>query len=254
MAVVFEQRPRARELARAGRLVVRLAAGPQDVEAVQRLRWQVFGEELGARLGGDRPGLDQDLFDRFCAHLLVEDESTGSVVGTYRVLFPEQARRAGGLYVESEFFTDRLNRMRGSLVELGRSCVRRDYRTGGAIMLLWAGLGELLAGTACRYLIGCASVRTTDGGRYAASLWRRLWDEHAAPEELRVFPKRRLPVESLAHDCDVVVPPLVKGYVRAGARLLGEPHVDFEFGCADLPMLLSLDRLASRYSRRFGRA
>lgn len=254
MSAVLEQRTRAEELARGGRLVVRRARAPHEIEAAQRLRWQVFVEEMGARIDTPRVGLDVDRFDAFCEHLIVEDETTGDVVGTYRVLLPEQARHAGGLYVESEFSIDRLHRMRPGLVELGRSCVRRDYRTGGAILLLWTGLGELLADRGHRWLIGCASVADVDGGRYAASLWRRLWADHAAPESYRVFPKRPLAVDTLAHDVDTVVPPLLKGYLRAGAMLLGEPHVDRAFGCVDVPVLVELDRLTSRYSRRFLRA
>lgn len=254
MSAVLDQRGRTRELARAGRLVVRLARGPAEVEAAQRLRWEVFAGEMGARLDSPRAGLDADRFDPFCEHLIVEDETTADVVGTYRLLRPEQALLAGAMYIESEFSIERLERIRPSVVELGRSCVRRDYRTGGAILLLWSGIAELLAGTGCRYLIGCASVPDSDGGRYAASLWRHLWADHAAPESLRVVPRRPLAVDALAHDCDLVVPPLLKGYLRAGAMLLGAPHVDPEFGCVDVPVLMELDRLSARYSRRFMRA
>ena len=254
MAVVIGGRSRVRELARAGRLVVRLATGHDDVEAAQRLRWQVFAEECGAVLGVDRPGLDRDPFDGFCEHLIVEDQSISEVVGTYRVLFPDRAKLAGGLYIETEFFAERLAPVRDSLVELGRSCVHRDYRTGGTIMLLWAGLGELLAGGAGRYLIGCASVSGAEDGRYAASLWQRVWSDHAAPEAFRVRPRSPLRAPPLAGGCEVVVPPLLKGYLRAGAMLLGEPHVDSRFGCVDIPVMLPLDRMQSRYARRFVRA
>lgn len=253
MAAVFDQRVRGRELARAGRLAVRLATGPGDIEAAQRLRWRVFAEEYGATLSPDVPGLDRDPFDRFCEHLIVEDVASAEVVGTYRVLFPERARLAGGLYIETEFDVERLEPVRGAIVELGRSCVHPDYRTGGAIMLLWAGLGELLAGTSCRYLVGCASVSGAGEGRYAATLWRRLWVEHAAPERFRVSPKRPLRAEPLAGGCEAVVPPLLKGYLRAGAMLLGEPHVDPAFGCVDVPVMLPLERLETRYARRFVR-
>lgn len=254
MAVMLDEQRRVRELARAGRLVVRVASDEREIEAAQRLRWDVFSVELGAKLQSGTPGLDADRFDSFCEHLIVEDEQTGTIVGTYRLLLPEQAKRAGGLYTENEFATARLSAMRGQMVELGRSCVHRDYRTGATIMLLWAGIGELLAATPCRFVIGCASVPADDGGGFAASLWRKLWRTHAAPEAWRVFPKNRLDVDTLSHACDVVVPPLVKGYLRAGGLLLGEPHLDRDFGCADFPMLLSLDRLDSRYSRRFVRA
>jgi putative hemolysin len=251
-AVLHETMP-GRPLARAGTLVARLADCERDIEAAQRLRWRVFSTEYGARMGGT-PGIDRDVFDRFCRHLIVEDEASGEVIGTYRVMLPAQARAAGGFYTEGEFFTDRLRTIRHDLVELGRSCVDPGYRSGAAILLLWSGLGELLSGLPHRYLIGCASVPLHDGGRYAASLWQHLWSSHAAPEEWRVFPKRRLPVETLAHGCELVVPPLIKGYLRAGGMLLGEPFEDVAFGCADLPMLLPLDRLSARYSRRFIRS
>ncbi len=253
MAVLFGRQVRGRELARAGSLVARLALHDAEIEAVQRLRFGVFARELGARLESHGDGLDRDRFDAFCQHLLVEDTAIGEVVGTYRLMLPEQARLAGALYTDGEFVTDRLAPIRDDIVELGRSCVRADYRSGTVIMLLWAGLGELLGRLPHRYLIGCASVSTTDGGHFAATLYRRLQETHAGPEALRVFPRERLPIESLLHGCDVVVPPLVKGYLRAGGQLIGEPHHDRAFGCADFPLLLSLERLEGRYSRRFMR-
>ena len=94
-----------------------------------------------------------------------------------------------------------------------------------------------------------------DGGHLAATLWRRVWADHASPEAMRVFPKRRLQIERLGLEegVDPVVPPLLKGYLRAGGMLLGDPHIDAEFGCADFPIMLGLDRLDARYSRRFVR-
>ena len=101
MSAVLEAPIRSTELARAGRLIARLAVSPADIEAAQRLRWRVFTEEYGARLSGAAPGVDRDIFDRFCRHLIVEDLASGEVVGTYRVMLPEQGREAGGFYVES---------------------------------------------------------------------------------------------------------------------------------------------------------
>lgn len=253
MAVVFEQLTAPRALFRAGPLVVRLAGSPERIEAAQRLRHRVFAGELGARLGPGVDGVDRDLFDAHCSHLIVEDESTDEVVGTYRVMLPEQALRAGCLYIDGEFFMDRLRPIRGRLVEIGRSCVHPDYRSGGVIMLLWAGLGELLGRMRHRYVIGCASVSIADGGHFAASLHRQLAAAHGASEEFRVFPKDRLPVEALGHGCAVVVPPLVKAYLRAGGQVIGEPHRDRDFNCADIPMLLAIERLEGRYARRFVR-
>lgn len=237
-------------LVRAGNLEVTLACGADDVDRAQRLRYRVFAEELGAAIGS-ADGLDRDIFDPFCQHLIARDLDTGEVVGTYRVLSAEQAGRVGCLYSDGEFWLTRLDSLRTQMVELGRSCVHPAYRKGPVIMLLWSGLGTLLAGSAHRYLIGCVSVPVIDGGHYAASLYRRLADQHLADETLRVWPRRRLDLDRLDHHLDVLPPPLVKGYLRAGAKLLGEPHLDTEFGCADFPMMLDLAGLRDRYQRRF---
>lgn len=237
-------------LASAGPLEVLVAHDREDILRAQRLRYQVFAEELGAVLDAAQ-GLDRDVFDAFCEHLIVRERATGEVVGTYRLLLPEQATELGGLYSDGEFVLDRLDCLRPKLVELGRSCVRADHRSGAVIMLLWSGLGALLAGTPLRYLIGCVRVSIRDGGDFAASLYHRLARTHMADEPLRAFPRRRLELERLDHGLDVVPPPLFKGYLRAGARLLGEPHVDGQFACADFPVMLDLAALQSRYQRRF---
>ncbi len=253
MAAVADHTPaevfRGMVLARAGTLEVSLATGPAEIEQAQRLRHRVFSGEFGAPLGSH--GIDHDIFDPFCLHLVVRDLRTEGVVATYRVLLPEQARLLGCLYTEREFWLTRLQPIRPRIVELGRSCVHPDYRGSAAILLLWSGLGEMLSRTDHRFLIGCASVSLDDGGALAAGLFHRLRTDHYAPEEYRVWPRDRLPIEQIAAVADPVAPPLLKAYLRTGARLLGEPHRDREFGCADFPLLLDLALLAGRYRRRF---
>jgi putative hemolysin len=244
-----------RVLARAGDLEVVVATDPATLEAAFRLRHEVFVGELGARLNSVQ-GIDRDLFDAWCTHLVLRDVSRDEVVGTYRVLLPEQAQRLGRLYAEQEFWLTRLLPIREELVELGRSCIAKPWRGGAALMLLWSGIGELLSGTGLRYVMGCVSVSMADGGVQAARLYRKLEREASCPEPFRVWPRDRLPIESLlegAGDAQgpVLVPPLVKGYLRAGAGLMGEPHRDFEFGCADFPMMLDLEALDARYQKRF---
>lgn len=248
-APVSASRP-AQTLAGAGSLTVALAQSPAEIEQALRLRHRVFAGELGARIDGP-DGLDRDIFDPYCRHLIVRDTASDRVVGTYRVLMPEQAKALGCLYSDGEFWLTRLNPLRDAIVELGRSCVDPEYRSGAAIMLLWSGLGALLAGSGHRHLIGCVSVPLADGGGFAANLYRRLAATHLADETLRVWPRERLAVETFEPAADVPVPALMKGYLRAGARLLGEPHVDASFGCADFPMMLDLDALGTRHRRRF---
>ena len=251
MSAVLERRPEQNAvLAVAGTLEVALARDAAEIEQALRLRHRIFVQGRGLPADSDG-GIDRDIFDPYCQHLMVRDTQRNQVVGTYRVLMPEQAKLVGCLYTEREFWLNRLNPIRDELVEIGRACVDPDYRSGVAIMLLWSGLGSLLAHCGHGFLIGCASVSTADGGAQAASLYRKLESSHLADETLRVWPRRRLEIETFGMLPAVTTPALMKGYLRAGAKLLGEPHRDDEFVCADFPLLLSLDSLTERYRRRF---
>ena len=137
------------------------------------------------------------------------------------------------------------------MVELGRSCVHAEHRSGGAIMALWGALAEFMVRNQLDTMIGCASVSMRDGGHYAASLWHQLKDSHMAPEQWQVTPKLALPVDELRQDLAVEPPPLIKGYLRCGARILGRPAWDPDFNTADLPMLMRIDDLPTRYRRHF---
>ena len=129
----------------------------------------MFADELGATLLPGAAGLDVDAFDAYCDHLIVREDSTGEVVGTYRLLPPE-AHRAGG-YAEDEFDLSPLDPLRDDLVEAGRSCVHPDHRSGAVINLMWAGITRYLHLRGSRWLGGCASVPVADGGRTVAGVW-----------------------------------------------------------------------------------
>lgn len=126
------------------KLFVAYAQSPDEVKEAQRLRYRVFAEEMGARLSGGEAGLDRDIYDPFCEHLLVRDGDTGEVVGTYRILPPDRAKKIGGLYSASEFDLTRLLHLAPGMVEVGRSCVHPDYRNGATIGLLWSGLAQYM--------------------------------------------------------------------------------------------------------------
>jgi putative hemolysin len=239
-------------------LEVAWAQTEDEVRAAQRLRHEVFVGEMGARLAvpaGTPPGLDVDVFDPFCEHLLVRTPATedepARVVGTYRVLTPAAARRVGGFYSETEFDLTRLRSLREGMVELGRSCVAPDHRTGGTILLLWAALAQFMARNGLHTMIGCASVSMRDGGHTAASLWQQLQGTHLADLQWQVRPRLPLPVEQLRCDLPVVAPPLIKGYLRCGAKVLGAPAWDPDFNTADLPLMMRIEDLPARYRRHF---
>jgi putative hemolysin len=229
-----------------------------EVRAAQRLRWRVFVDEMGARPQvpeGTPPGLDVDRFDDFCEHLLVRTRATtqapAEVIGTYRVLTPGAARRAGRLYSDGEFDLSTLQALRPRMIELGRSCVHAEHRSGGVILALWGALAAFMDGNGLDTMVGCASVGMRDGGHYAASLWARLRTTHLADAALQVRPHLPLPVDELDQTLAAEAPPLIRGYLRCGARLLGAPAWDPDFQTADLPLLMRLTDLPARYRRHF---
>jgi putative hemolysin len=239
---------------------VRWARHLDEVREAQRLRHEVFAGEMGATLPNDLPGHDIDLFDDYCEHLLVREGATGQVVGTYRVLTPEQARRAGSTYSDTEFDLVRLRHMRERMVELGRSCVHRDHRHGGVIMALWGALAAFMQRNQLDIMIGCASIPMqhegehgmVGGGHAAASIWRQVRQSHLAPVDCHVRPRLPLPIERLDDTMAVEPPALIKGYLRLGAKVLGPPAWDPDFNAADLPMMMRTADMPSRYRRHFG--
>jgi putative hemolysin len=232
------------------RLGLAVARTRADVEDAQRLRYKVFAEEMGANLGAHAAGFDRDEFDAWCDHLLVRDLDALRVVGTYRILPPHRAQELGRLYSDLEFDLTRLKQLRPSTIEVGRSCVHRDYRNGSAILLLWAGLARYMKAGGYRHLIGCASASLADGGGQAALLRDEL-QRHMTDAEMRVFPHLAFPHARIERAATCVMPPLIKGYLRVGARVCGEPAWDPDFNTADFLLWLSLDSVPARYARHF---
>ncbi len=230
-----------------------LTTDSDEVRAAQRLRHRVFAGELGATLHSTDPGpeVDADRFDEFCDHLVVRDDTTGEIVGTYRMLPPDRARAAGALYAEGEFELDALAPLRPSLVETGRSCVHPDHRAGSVVGLVWAGLARYMLLTGNRWLVGCASVPLADGGPVAAGVWDRVRADHLAPEQYRVRPRVPWDAGGVARPVKGLLPPLLRGYIRLGAWVCGPPALDPDFDCADFLVLLGLDHMDARYVRFF---
>ncbi|WP_284412716.1 GNAT family N-acyltransferase [Acidovorax sp. SUPP2539] len=245
----------ASRLSTEGGVEVAWARHLDEVREAQRLRFEVFASEMGARLNTSVAGHDVDLFDEYCEHLLVRDTVTRQVIGTYRVLTPAQARRVGGTYSDTEFDLTRLRTLRSRMVELGRSCVHPDYRHGGVILALWSALADFMVRNQLDTMIGCASIPMLHNGVVsgdaAASIWSQVQKSHLAPIEFHVRPRLPLPVDQLDGSLAIEPPALIKGYLRLGARVLGAPAWDPDFNSADLPMLMRIADLPSRYRKHF---
>jgi putative hemolysin len=246
----------------APRYTLLLSTDPALIEAAQRLRHDVFTSEPGFALkdDGHSGGLDADRFDEFCDHLLVREDVSGVLVGCYRMLPPPGAIAAGSLYTATEFDVQALDPLRPSLVEMGRAVVREDHRNGAVVLLMWAGILAYLDRCGYDYVTGCVSVpvcgvdEETPGSqiRGVRDFVRR---RHAAPAEYTVYPYRPVTVDARGLDdiqppARVVVPPLMRGYLRLGAQVCGDPALDPDFGVGDFPALLDKRQADTRYLRR----
>jgi putative hemolysin len=232
------------------RLSIRLAKSAHEIELAQRLRWTVFADEQGANLNSPRSGLDIDRFDAHCDHMIVTAVETGQVVGTYRLLTADAAAQCGGYYSQREFDLDRLTAGPLRLLEIGRSCVHPDFRTGSVIALLWSGIATYLMQSKHDALIGCASISLQGDANGAFALAHELAARHPATEQHRVVPRQPAP----SVDATLVraaIPPLLKGYLRCGAVVCGAPYWDRAFKSADLFLFLAVADVEARYARRF---
>lgn len=243
---------------------IRWAHSETDLRDAQRLRHRVFAVDMGARLTpppGTPAGLDIDRFDAFCDHLLVRAHGAGLpeaglAVGTYRVMGPAQARAAGGYYMDTGFDLSPMAFLRASAVELGRSCVHPGWRSGGVILAMWSELAAYMQQRGLRTMIGSASMSLADGGHSAQEVWRRLRRTHLAEPRCQVRARVPLPEPLAAERIGAPaaggrpdMPPLIRGYLRCGAKVLGAPAVDAAFNTADLPMMMRMEEMAGPYRR-----
>lgn len=244
--------PTAEHTSKSSKLILSVASTAEEVREVQRLRYKVFIETMGLTALQNSEGLDKDEFDDYCDHLIVRDTKSLKIVGTYRVLGPHGAREIGRYYSESEFDLSRFEHIRGQIAEAGRACIHPDYRSGAVIMLLWSGLAAFMRREQCNYLVGCASISLADGGINANAICASLKPEDMAPIDYRVTPLLPFPLHPVSDgQFKSNVPPLLKGYLRAGAWVCGDPAWDPDFHCADLFLLLPLENLEGRYSRHY---
>lgn len=235
-----------------GKFTVFLAGGAADLQECLQLRYRIFAGEMGARIAAT--GVDTDRFDEHCQHLAVRDTRSGAIVATTRLLTSRGAARAGLYYSETEFDLAPVLGLGANLLEVGRTCIHPDYRNGAALAMLWQGIAQMVSMHKVDYLIGCASIPLDHGDSYVNSVMQVLRDRHFAPPQLNVKPRLPLRLEAGPSAHHVVLPPLLKGYLRQGAVICGEPYWDAAFNVADVFVLLDCDRIAQRYVKHFMRA
>jgi putative hemolysin len=232
--------------------LARLASSPADLRAVQALRFAVFNLELHEGLETSyATGLDADPFDEVCDHLMVEDQRTQAVVGTYRLQAGDRAAAHRGFYSAQEFDLAPFAGVQSSLIELGRACVHRDHRNLAVLSLLWRGIYAYACARGARYLIGCSSLTSQDP-REGASMFEELSRKHLVEPAFRAAP---LPTVACPLNEKLPklpkVPTLLAAYLAIGAKICGPPAVDREFKTIDFLTFLNLATLPESTVKRY---
>ena len=235
-----------------GKYQIRLTQSLAEREAACRLRFRVFNIELGEGLiSSYSTGMDQDQFDLFCDHLIVEDRSRGEIVGTYRMQSGVTAAHHLGYYSAQEFDFLPYESIRHEVLELGRASIDREHRSSEVLTLLWRGIAHYSQFYGLRYLIGCSSLTSQD----PQAGWQMYWQlsDFLVSPEFRTTPLARyeLPPASDNAKVEVKIPKLIKTYIAVGAKICGPPAWDREFGTIDFLTLLDLARLTPAARNRF---
>lgn len=247
-----------------GRFLIRIAETDAEIAAAQSLRYRVFYQDMNAKATTRMMelGRDFDEFDPFCDHLLVIDRSLeaddGGVVGTYRFMGRSAAARCGKFYSSDEYDISRLIAYPGEIMELGRSCVHPNYRTGATMVLLWRGIAEYCYHYKIEVMFGCASLPGTDLEANRLPL-AYLHKHRLAPEGLRprALEERYVDMSSLsASEEDLLrgrqmLPPLIKGYLRLGGYVGEGAVIDHEFGTTDVCIVVKTAQVTEKYYRHY---
>lgn len=232
---------------------LRFVRSKSDIEAACRLRFLVFNLELGEGLeSAYANGYDADEFDEVCDHLVVEHQPSGSVIGTYRLQTGDTALRNNGYYSEREFDFSPYERLRHSIVELGRAAIHREHRSFDVLNLLWKGIALYAKEKNARFLLGCSSL-TSQEPQSGWSLYHSL-QEFLIEPELRTFPKpefKCVSPESVFAGLVVKAPRLLRAYLSIGAKICGPPALDREFKTIDFLTMLDLENLSRAARSRF---
>ncbi len=250
---------------RAGNLEVFVASRPKEIEASQRLRYDVFFEEMGAKPTPEiaRARRDRDDFDTACDHLLVvehQPDGETKVVGTYRLLRRENMCKIGRFYSAGEYDIGAILNYPGQILEVGRSCVDPGYRNRAVMQLLWRGIGAYVGRFNIGLMFGCASFHGTDPKAHAMAL-SYLHHYHLAPERLRpvALPERYVEMNMMPKEqVDVreafsSLPTLIKGYLRLSGYIGAGAVIDPEYNTTDVSIVVKTELVTEKYAQRYGR-
>ncbi len=240
---------------REGRYCARFARSREELDAILRLRFEVFNLELGEGLASSfQTGRDLDEFDHFCHHLIVEDTTEGRIIGTYRCQTGEMAEAGRGFYSAVEFDLSKFPvPVLADSIELGRACIELSHRNTQALFLLWKGLAMYVAHNRKRYLFGCCSLTSQDE-REGWRVMRLLEEGHHLHPTLSARPQSGFECvadDSMTDEIQAVIPKLFRTYLRFGARVCGPPAIDRLFRTIDYLVLFDIAEMDAQTRKVF---
>lgn len=238
---------------------VKIAQNQKEKEEAFRLRFEVFKKELGnSFFNPQMETKETDIYDKYADHLIVIDKSKNLVVGTYRLLLGSKINPKIGFYSEKIFDIENIKRLKEEKLELSRSCIHQDYREGIIINLLWSGIAKYIKENKVRYLFGSVRLNTTQP-QEVSKFYGLIREKYFAPLEFQVQPKKKCLFKELDKKINITnhkelflkLPPLVKGYLRLGVKVCGEPAWNPDFGSVVLFIFLDIESMAKTYRRHF---
>lgn len=238
--------------------IIKTVENTQELEKVLHLRYEIFYKERINKTCF--VNIDFDKFDLISDHLIIIDKENNLIVATYRFI---SSRFSENYYSETFFNIDNVVKMPGIKLEIGRACVHSKYRTGPVMVLLWKGLSEYMKMVCAKYVFGCSSIQTTNIVEVSL-LYKYIKDLHLSSEELRVYPKEQYKLQDLGHYVETYnkfdinaertqnfIPPLLKGYFKAGSVICGEPAIDKNLGSADFFTVLDVDAISKTHEKKY---
>ena len=238
----------------AGRYTVRFARSVEDLDQIERLRFQVFNLELGEGLDSAfATGRDHDEHDPHFHHLLIacaEPPARSSVPIGCR-----PPRWRSGVEATTRPASSIWGACRASFwpaVEVGRACVARGHRNGRVLNLLWRGLALYLARNQKRHVFGCCSLTSQDAALGQATMVFLEREGHVHPS-LYAPPLPGLGCAgadpaSVATRC--TFRPSSRATSTSGQRFFGPPAIDRYFKTIDFLVVLDVPSL-DEHSYRF---
>ena len=252
---------------KSGSLEVRLAENSLEIDAAQALRYKIFYEEMKAKASYKQTKLKRDIdnFDHYFDHILVFDNSLKGtlkdrVIGTYRLNRGTQKYKDNVFYTSNEYYISQLINFKGNILELGRSCVAKEYRTGTTMQLLWSFISQYVVKYEIDIMFGCASFPGIEPLIHQKS-FNYLYKNYLAPKNIRpkaleeryISMKKENTQMPSFRDFLSSIPPLIKGYIRLGAFVGDGAVIDHDFNTTDVCIVLPTKKIASRYKLHYDR-